>query len=417
MFVLPWGFSRGDGLTNLPSFPFGSVGSGPFGTPTPAAAEIVNASSQFLAGGDEAADSPTIERSVQATAMHRCRMPWANALAYISVLPRGTVVQDAFGNIWRVLSASIQHEKGDVAILTTTAESVSFDSPPDEFQVNTVDMGIDIIKHPRYFPNIYPTSAELGTEVGFIKESIIRAIQTYRDSPFFPTSSNLNGLLNGMIQENVVALTKNGTFAYPVPNPAFNAGAPVTADFDSNGNPQSGNTVHLIHTYPGTVSNSPSVNLALAAAMEIITKLWRCEDTPYVPGIEIKFTQYFFLPPYLNLGSYLEDPTNVIPNYFLQPDRPLTELPPHAGISYPTAGSDNIFALNAGINPQDYSNSGGVAGSTQISWLRKADEIDYERTWFKLTSTWIGSVIGYFDAQLYGGLSRPQQPSDYVTFS
>src|SRR6185312_154023 len=118
-----------------------------------------------------------------------------------------------------------------------------------------------------------------------------------------------------------------------------------------------------------------------------------------------------------NLGSFLEDPDFIVPNYFLQPDRPLTELPPRGGITFPVAGDNNIFVANAATNPQDFSSDGTVTGTTKISWLRKADEIQYERTWFKITYTWVGSAIGYFDSQLYGATARPTVPSDYQTFS
>lgn len=432
--ILPWGFDRGDGVTNLPAFPLGSPGSGTFGTPTPANSQYVDTTPQFLAGGDPQPDSPTIERSEQATFVHKEKMTWSNGLAYISVLSRGTVVVDSVGNIYRLLSATLQHDSigGDFGVLTTVCESVSFDVPPDEFQVNTVDLGVDIIKHPRYFGNLYPTAAELGTTTGKIKESIIRAIQTYRDSPFFPTADNLTGLFNGLVHNLTTANLSGGKFTFTFPNanyqPQFNYKQDTNIqDITSTGIPtyppaatangQTNDPTVPVSIQATSYTSANSILLALAAAQEIITKIWRMEDTPYLAGIEVKWSQYYFLPPIFNLGSYLEDPTFIIPNYFMQPDRALGELPPRQGISFPVAGADNIFKLNASINPQDFSNTGLSNGVTNISWLRKADELDQQRTWFKITHTWIGSPIGYWDLQLYGATARPSQPSDYVTFS
>lgn len=430
--VLPFGFDRGDGVTILPPSVDGStLVSGTFGTPTPPSVLLIqSANGSDVMSLEEDPESPTIERAEQATSLHSFTMSYQAALMYIGVISRGLLAQDSGGNLWRVLSASIQAQRGGKATLKVACESVSFDTPPDDFQVNTVDMGIDILKHPRYFPNIFPTVAELGTEVGAIKETLIRAVQAYRDSPFFPTTASLAGLFNGMVQENVVGLAKAGQFAYLVPNPLYDSSKPTAADLDSNGNPQAGagtpggpNTVHLVHFYPSTIGQTGSVDLAIAAVMEMITKLWRMEDSPYMPAVEVKWTQYSFLPPDTVLGSYLEDPTFIIPDYFLKPDRFLTELPPRNGIGYPTAGADNIFALNASLNPQDYS-SDGQGGPIAISWLRKADEVVYQRTWFEITRTWVGSAIGMFDQQLYGAYKRPQGPTQdggkdggYIVFS
>jgi hypothetical protein len=415
--VLPWGFNRGDGTTALPAFPIGASGSGTFGTPADPDAVVTTASAEFLAGGDELPDSPTIERAEQATIMHRTRMTWENGLAYITVLPRGTIVEDSFGNIYRLLSATLQSENGNMAVLTTTCESVSFDNPPDDFQVNSVDLGVDLLKHPRYFSALFPNPATETTAQQQVKQAIIRAIQAYRDSPFYPTPGNL-AMPSGTIQETIVQMVNLQKINYTVPNPAYAATIAATAILGVGATALAGqNPQYLVLAFDNIATPDPVISLALAAAGELIGKLWRMEDTPYLAGIELKWSQYYFLPPIFNLGSYIEDPTQIVPNYFMQPDRPLGELPPREGISFPAAGSDNIFQFNASINPQDFSSNGTSGGSTNISWLRKADEIDYQRTWFKITHTWIGSPIGYFDLQLYGAGPRPKVPSDYTTFS
>ena len=139
--------------------------------------------------------------------------------------------------------------------------------------------------------------------------------------------------------------------------------------------------------------------MAVAAAGEIIQKLWYQEDTPYVAGFQVTWSQYYFAPVYENPGGYVENPFGIVPDYFLSPSQD---------------GSNTIFDLMAQINPQCYSDNGSSNGNVNISWLRKADEVEYQRTWFKVTRTWIGSPIGHWDAQIYSGGERPQLPANYL---
>jgi len=69
---------------------------------------------------------------------------------------------------------------------------------------------------------------------------------------------------------------------------------------------------------------------------------------------------------------------------------------------YGTGGT--IFDNLAFYNPQSYYDN---TGKLNISWLRQADKQDYQRTWFKVTRTWIGSPIGHWDAQIYAKDFRP----------
>lgn len=431
-FFLTWGFDRGIGVT-VPASPYGQSGSGVVGTAPPTGSVIItDTSGTHVITLQEDADSPTIERGTQCTAQHRFTMGYEQALSLINVIGMGLIVQDSgiIGavTIWRVLTCSIQSESGGRAKLITVSESLSFDLPPDEFQVNTVDLGIDIIKHPRYFPNLYPTTAEFGTIVGQIKSSIIMSIQAYRDAPFFPSSVQLQAFLVGRMQYTSVSLLSENQYLMTVPNPNFVPHFKIVYDTTiqqaSSITPLPAATadgqindpsipVSVSSTYAASI---PSVQLAMAAAQEIITKLWRMEDSPYLAGIEIKYSFYSFLPIPFNMGSYLEDPTYIIPEYFINPDRPLTELPPR-GTGYPVSPNDTIFEINAALNPQDFSGDGTASGATQISWLRKADETQWERGLCKTTFTWVGSAIGYFDTQLYGASNRPDVPGDYQTFS
>lgn len=376
MFWLPSGFDRADGTTYIPSQPVGS-GGGPIriGTPTP----VVNLA---IFGGtgteqvQEFPDSPEIERAEQCTFQHRFRTFWEVAKQYIYALGRGTFVHDTNGNIWRVLSSKIQSDRGGMAILSVTAESISFDSPPDDYQMIPVELGINIIKHPRYFYSLYPVLSDFSTSVGSggdtatvaqVKQAIIRAIQTYQDSPWMPTANNINGLFQNKIIESLVS----GTVPTQVSG--------VTKQVDTTAN--------------------ASCALALAAAQEIIQKLWNQIDNPYMAGFQITWSQYYFAPTFENPGSYIENPVGIVPDYFISPSQD---------------GSNTIFDQIAEINPQCYSTTGASGGNVDISWLRKADEVEYQRTWFKVTRTWIGSPIGHWDAQIFSGGSRPSVPSDYL---
>ena len=138
--------------------------------------------------------------------------------------------------------------------------------------------------------------------------------------------------------------------------------------------------------------------MAKRAAMEIIQKYWRNTETPYLIGYQITWAQYYWLPQYLNPGGYIEDPISDggLPDYFWDTE----------------AGS--IFALTAWFNPQCYSLTGMSNGGYAISWLRKADEVEWERTWFRVTRTWIGSAVGFWDTELFSASNRPQNPGDYL---
>ena len=413
-FVLPTGFDRADGKSSLPIQPSGSSGSNQtVGTATPTNGIVIQG-----AGGvpnlvlQENVDSPEIERAEQATCSHTVHdLSWSTAIQLLSQLGRGTFLRDSFGNLWRVLSSKIKSLRGDNAELTYVAESISFDTPPDDYQDIPQDLGIDIIKHPRYFPNLYPTGADY-TDTPYpapnntvtramVKNAIIRAIQTYRDSPYFPPAGSTS--LNGTVGSSVIN--------------AFITGIIPTITPTSAGSETAIN-----------ITGDASSLLAVAAASEIINKLWFQLDTPYVSGRQVTWTQYFFQPVYLNPGGYIEDPTYWVPDYFMQPLSQNTlargnlsspyinsdTLPPVNGDAGSPGGA-TVFDYMAQVNPTCYSSNGNRSGSTQISWLRKADEVVFERTWFKVTHTWIGSPVGHWDYDIFSSGNRPIKVSDYNT--
>lgn len=317
---------------------------------------------------EEMDDSPEIERAEQATITHRFVLPWNEALTRLSALGRGTLLEDSFGNVTKVLSSSVRRQKPNTAVLTVVAEGVNFDSPPDEFQIVPVELNINIIKHPRYF---YAFLGEgQGSETEKVNQMVIRFIQDYMENP----NSEFRNSISRLIKDSIGFQGASGDTAPTWNGSAFSAG-----------------------TIAGT-------DLAKRAALEIIQKYWRGEETPYIIGYQITWSAYYFRPQYLNPGGYVEDPmidaTPQLPDYFWSPDYP------------PSANT--IFDLLPAINPQCYSSTGKNDGATTISWLREADVIDYQRTWFKVTRSWKGSPVGFWDEELYNNGPRPLLPEDYL---
>lgn len=361
---LPYGFDRADGLSDR------------LGTATPAGAIMVQSAGETINIDnlplEELPDSPEIERAEQATITHTYRTSWSEGLNYINFLGRGLVVQDSYENFYLILSASLKHETGGTALLTLVMEAKSFDSPPDEFSVVPVELGVNIIKHPRYF------YAFLGDGYGSVSEQqnqmVIRLLQDY----FENTSAQYRRAIIKMLNDSMGHDAGGGTQQPPQwdrTTEAYEAGAFVK----------------------GT-------NIAKRAAMEIVQKYWRGEETPYLVGYEITHSQYFFVSPDMNPGGYVEDPMTEaspqLPDYFFSD-------------VFPPDPSSTIFDFLAEINPQSYSSTGLSTGDVNISWLRKADQVEYQRTWFRLTRTWIGSPVGFWDTDLYTQGRRPQTASDY----
>lgn len=374
-------------------------------------------------------DSPEIERAEQCTVTHRFVCSWDDGLTYSDIYPRGAVFADHNGDLFKVLSSKIQSKKGGLCDLTVISEALEFDTPPDEFDLSDVSLNIDILKHPRYFFALNPsgnnsaTNVTIGShtltiDISLILQGIIRAIQTYRDSPFFPSKDNINGL----IQNNVLSSLNQNSVSVRYDNNYFNPAQaivdPIALDDDNIDEALSQNCKYYLVTVE---SNNPAIELANSAALEIISKIWRCEDTPYIAGYQITWSQYYFIPQALNPGGYIENPFDdghgnidadgnqvyvadpELPDYFYS-----THNPPNPNQTV----FDDLPAYNAAC----YSKTGTQSGNYSISWLRQADTIHFERTWYKVTRTWIGSPVGHWDYDIYGGDTiRPTKPSDYNT--
>ena len=410
---LPQGFDRADGLqgrigqatTGLTAFANGSTSA------STGSSDIPDQSTSVILL-NEAADSPTMERAEQCTIRHRYITNSGDALARWNLYPRGTLVVDSFNNYYRVLSCTYNRLRGDTVALDIVTEAMSFDSPPDEFNVSPVNLGLDIMKHPRYFYSIMPTSQIPGytgtpdsPDEEVAKGAIIRAIQAYRENPWVPTTG-VNDNISGSLHDNITSSFQSGKLiTYKLVttfDPTIPATAPVPIGSSPPAVPVAGNNPKYQAYYIDSTS-STNVQMALAAAKEVIQKLWRMEDSPMVNGIELSWSSYYWRPPsVLNLGSYVEDPIAAgLPDYFYSPAQP--------------PDSSTIFDGLCSLNPQIYSSTGtGVPGTTKISWLRCADTLEFQRTWFKVTRKWMGAPIGAWDAQFYNQNPRPSVPTDYI---
>ena len=372
---LPSGFDRADGLESR------------IGTATPTGAVAFDHySGSYGSVGEnmlpeELPDSPTIERAEQATITHTYRCGWDVGKQLIEFYGRGVVWEDSEGRLTKVLSSSLQHEHGDTCLLTIISEGISFDNPPDHFSVVPVELGINIIKHPRYFYAFL--GAGYGSATERANQMVIRMLQNY----FENTTAAYRDALSQKLWDSI-------GFAGGATDPN-----PVWTVINEDTGQSKWNVGYKSDGTPGTTKKIPGTEMAKRAALEIIQKYWRNTETPYLIGYQITWSQYFWLPQYLNPGGYIEDPITDggLPSYFWDPE-----------------SGGNIFSLTAWFNPQSYSLSRFSNGSFAISWLRKADEVEWERTWFRVTKTWMGSAVGFWDTELYTAQSRPQNPNDYL---
>ena len=310
---------------------------------------------------------------------------------------------------------------------------MSFDCPPDEFQCNTVDLGLDLIKNPRYFyallptsqipPEMLPNGLALDTQYQeSVKSVIVRAIQAYRENPLVPpgqvfnsTTGYYHDLISNMVHPTV------GQLNVPVKNPNFRPQFRSTQDAKiypvngigwpaaatSDGQPNSP-IIYTYHDPKAGLDPNNKILMALAAANELVAKVWRNEDTPPIYGIELSWSEYYWRPPYLNLGGYIEDPMKEaapqLPDYFTCPK----VIP----------DGTTIFDAIGYFNPQDYSPTGYAGGGVNISWLRQADTLEFQRTFFKVTRRWIGAPVGCWDGDLFKGNKKASdhRPSVYTDY-
>jgi hypothetical protein len=441
--TLPVGTNYADGITTLPAIGGGSYPS-IVGTPLPTYdLQTWSIHGKNITGIEEPPPYPIFERAEQATCEHKVVLSREDALFFQSILGRGLVVTDTYGQVWKVLSSRTERATHGFCFLQYVMESVSFDSPPDDFSIVPMSLDLDIIKHPRYAWALSPytsdssTYATVGdTQVFYtqIKEAIVRGITNYRESPMYPTAN----AIGGYFQDNIRAMCKDGKIVVSVPNPNYVApngysGRAKESTWDGTNAklaliPTDVRTLKL--TAPANLGDpSNPITIALAAADELLTKLWRGEDTPYVPGYLMTWTQRFFHPVYLNGGAYIEDPRDVVPYYFLDPTTTTASFVPRgdqsaAGPVPSSAGNSDTFAAGGSsaitifdslrfINPQCFTTTGIYGGPLSFSALRMADRYRYERTIFEVAHSWQIAPVGRWDSDLFTKFNRPQIATDF----
>jgi hypothetical protein len=301
--------------------------------------------------------SPRIDFSEQTTVQHvlwcDCGIPGSPGMyngtlaMMIPLIQRGQIYTDSYGDVSRVLNSVVERAMPNICRITITCEGMNFGLPPDEFSVEPMEINPDLMKHPRY---------------------------NYGQNGNTDTGYGLTAQQKGILR---YALSLNNIQAQD----AFNA---IFGSPDSSGN----------YVFPFVSSGfypGGKVTWSMAQAQmawEIIQKTWRGEDTWYLPALVITWSTYIFplvgdLLPGLNPGGYVEDPTNgfdaAVPYWLWSIDG-----------TNDNSFSNQIFQKLSTYNSDLYFNG--------VTWLRKADRLDFVRTWYKYTRTWIGAPTGPKDA-------------------
>ena len=394
---IPCGLDRADGLAG----PDGNVRLG-----TKSESDQIKVTSKKGTGIanlpiEEEADSPYVEMGEQDTIKHRLRMSWDEAVTRGLALRRGVIRTDSSNNYMKLLSCSYQRQPGGKATLETVEECMNGDTPPDRFECVPVELGLHIIKHPRYIDAFLgnpwiPASLATGDTVGGFgsvtemkNQMVIRLLQDYMENTSAPWRNAILELLFNSLG------SESGSGAQP---PQFDP----TLEVDVDGTTITGN-------YPGS-GKVAGTNMAKAAACEIVVKYWRGEEVPSLVGFQVTWTTYSWTPLPYNPGGYLENPITEggLPDFLWD-----TQFPPAHYHAY----SSSMFHAVGWFNPQCYSQGGvqesGVSGNA-ISWRREADQVVRERTFFGTQRRWVGSSIGHWDPQLYTQASRPRIYQNYL---
>jgi hypothetical protein len=317
------------------------------GTPDPVNAVIVHTPDQSGIILEEAATSPEIERAEQGTVRHIFRMDSATANLYIKAYGRGKFLMDSEGNVTRVVSAALAQKKGNYTEFSVTEESISFDNPPDEFEVDEVEMNPALEKHPRYL-----------------------ALRQYNLQLEDPAT----GVLIPIDETQLTGFDILQRIHQAASSPTVSSQDDSTLTLDDFS------------------STSPSsAKILLDLANELTYKLRQGQETFYLSGWRVTWSSYFWRPALLNPGGYIEDPvaSGYLPSYFWSDvgDGSFDGV-------LPDPVNNNIFLRLANtVNPNIYQYG--------LSWFRTSDKMSYQRTWFRVTRTWLAAPLGHWDRSLY----------------
>ena len=339
-------------IANIPVFYERADGgqSSPLGTPTPSENVLINYVGNVGNGQvsvfEELSNSPHIEFGEQCTITHQWYVDYMTGILLQQQYQRGAYIEDngMLGinqnntpgqppdlqtgiNVCRVLSTDLvplDRTNTNVCLFTMVSEGTSFGVPPEEFQIETVELNPVAEKHPRY------------SALSYYQRNIIRNtdVSDYQD-----------------VQQ----------------------------------------------TWQNQISSIPSNDVQMqnqqGQAYELLFKKQKGEDSFYMSGYKLTYSQYFWAPQTINPGGFIQDPTSVVPAYYLT-------TPNGNSIFYQSVNPNpNLFITVNGLNPQ-YQTS-----LTQfpygLSWLRQTDTQVLNRTWWKLTYTWLGAYLGHWDNEWY----------------
>ena len=145
---------------------------------------------------EEDPDSPTLEFAEQCTVTHKYHGDWATIQTLI--VGRGAYLVDSFGYLYRVLSCTIAHEKGNAGSMIIVTESISFNVPPDEFDVEPVEFNPALEKYSAY-------SVLLDTDLANIQSALELPQETARAEAAsrntYPVGSQAYNLWNALLSK------------------------------------------------------------------------------------------------------------------------------------------------------------------------------------------------------------------------
>ena len=237
------------------------------GTPTPAnQPQYYSGDTSFIF--EEDANSPSIERGEQATIVKTFHCDPTTAQILITGLNRGTIQQDSFGDITRILTARLDQERLGKCKITVTSESVSFDSPPDQFSAEVMEFNAALFRHPLFLP---------------------------------------------ILNYNVIP----GTYNQPVDNTQSIGPAIISAIIQVANQ----STQQAANSWQSVINNVTNGEIITLANL-LQTKYQQGIDSFYLAGYKITWSQFYFLMPEMTPGGYIEDPISSgwLPPYFWSSD-------------------------------------------------------------------------------------------------
>lgn len=334
----PSGLDRADGTGLFP------------GTSTPPnvaiAAQIATPAPGGIAGDgtffEEDPDSPEFDFGEQGTVSHSFTMDTQTFQDLIPSIQRGQYQTDSVGDISRILTSSAKWQKPDRVKLRIVSEGITWGIPPDEFTIEPLDINPDLMKHPRYNDG---SEGATGNGLTDQQKGVIRAVTNSQ------TSYNAYTALQAVLMGGWTLPTGTGGATQPV---------------------------------------FPTANtIQQQMAWEVIQRYWRGEDTFYLPAIRVTWSRFYPIPltyapdfPGLNPGGYIEDPVvdGIIPYFFWSLD----------GTNSTDQSNDILQNFSIQSITNLYANG--------VTYLRQCDQLVDQRTWYKLTSIWIGAPTGPTDS-------------------